>query len=780
MKLLKKFPHFQQFESNDCGPACLKIIFEYYGYKVPFKEIRNKSKLDWKGTSLYRIETIAKEYKFRTIAISCPWDKFSKEAILPAIAMINDRHFAVVYKITSTHVYVSDPAIGRLKYTVNDFQQIWKTESGDGIALLLSPTEEYQFQGPIYQKSRDFSNEVKKYVNKNQRAFIYIFCGLLMGSAIQLLLPFSTQIIVDEGIGNKNLSLIVIICLGQLMFLLARSIIDLIRRWILIHLATIFNISLIHNFLLKLIKLPLAYFEFRSHGDLLQRVEDHKRIDRLINSSSLNAAFSLITFTLYGIILLIYNKYIFLFFLLFSVIYFAYNVYFTKYREILDYKRFQKSSESNDSIFQMIFGINEIKIYQAESLKLHQWKRVQHSIFKINIQSARLLNFQEVGSLLLSEGKNFAILFYCSYLVIQGNLTLGMMLSVQYIIGLLNVPLFEFIRFLNDYTEAKASYERIVDIYDFPDEQSEIPIGEEKHIAPYSPQSLGQVPYEEELFSLKNSKNDFFNRNTNAIEKTSNNLNSKAILDFNIDVKNASFTYQKSYGAEDEIFGLHNLNFKLEAGKKLAIVGSSGSGKTTLLKLLLRFYPIDSGNISVNDEDLYKVPVEEWRSLCSSVMQDGYIFSDTIANNIALGDPNPCKDKVERAAKLAEIHDFIITMPGKLETFIGNNGQGLSQGQKQRILIARAIYKDSPFFFFDEATSSLDSLNERNIMDNIYNELSRKTMIIIAHRLSTVVKADEILVMDKGRIVERGTHLELVGMRGYYYNLVRNQLELAK
>ncbi|QDW24733.1 peptidase domain-containing ABC transporter [Pedobacter sp. KBS0701] len=780
MKFFKKFPHFQQLESNDCGPACLKIIFEHYGYSVPFKEIRNKSKLDWKGTSLYRIETIAKEYKFKTIAISCSWEKFSKEAILPAIAMINQRHYAVVYKITSAHVCVSDPAIGRLKYTIEDFKRIWETESGDGIALLLHPTEKYRSQETSYQKSRDFSDEVRKYINKNQRAFIYIFCGLLMGSAIQLLLPFSTQIIVDEGIGNKNLSLIVIICLGQMMFLLSRAVIDLIRRWILIHLATIFNISLIHNFLLKLIKLPLAYFEFRSHGDLLQRVEDHKRIDRLINSSSLNAAFSLITFILYGIILLIYNKYIFIFFILFSIIYFAYNVYFTKYRELLDYKRFQKSSEANDSIFQMIFGINEIKIYQAESLKLHEWKRVQHSIFKINIQSARYLNFQEVGSLVLSEGKNFAILFYCSYLVIQGHLTLGMMLSVQYIIGLLNVPLFEFIRFLNDYTEAKASYERIVDIYDFPDEQSEIAAGEEKHISPYFPQPLGQVAYEEELFNLKSASIDFSNRKTNAVFADSSDVASNPTREFALNIENASFTYQKSYGGDDEIFGLQEINFKLEAGKKLAIVGSSGSGKTTLLKLLLRFYPLDSGNISVNDEDFYKVPVEEWRSLCSSVMQDGYIFSDTIANNIALGDPNPCNEKVQRAAKLAEIHDFIFTMPGKFETFIGNNGQGLSQGQKQRILIARAIYKDSPFFFFDEATSSLDSLNERNIMDNIYNHLSRKTMIIIAHRLSTVVKADEILVMDKGRIVERGTHRELVENRGYYFNLVKNQLELAK
>ncbi|QXU43167.1 peptidase domain-containing ABC transporter [Pedobacter sp. D749] len=773
--LFYKFPHFSQLESNDCGPACLKIIFEYYNYKVPFDDIRNRSKLDWKGTSLYRIESIAKDFDFNTISISVTWDKLSADAILPAIVMIQQKHFAVLYEINAHHVLISDPAIGRLRYTIAEFKTIWESESGEGIALLLHPTKPFTSTNFEKTKNKKFYREVEKYVSGNKGAFALIFLGLLLGSLIQLLLPFSTQLIVDEGINYKNVNLIVLICLGQFVLIISKAIIDLIRRWILVHMATLFNISLIYTFLLKLIKLPLAYFEFKSHGDLLQRIEDHKRIDRLINSSSLNAAFSAFTFILYGFILLTYNKVIFVFFLVFSIIYFLYNICFSKYRKILDYKRFQKFSESSDSIFQMIFGINEIKIYQAEHQKLLKWKNVQADIFKINIQSSKLLNFQEVGSLFLSEIKNFGILFYCSLLVIRGDLTLGMMLSVQYIVGLLSVPLYEFIIFMNDFVESRAAYERIVDIYEFPDEQHELSLTDIVNIKNY------QAPKSADL-QTSILFNDSVNQQS---EQISNDIKTKyvpekEIIDYNLDVKNASFTYQKSYANDDNLFKLKNINFSLTSGKKTAIVGSSGSGKTTLLKVILRFYPIDDGNIFLNNDLFYNIPVDQWRSLCSPVLQDGYIFSDTIANNIALGDANPHIDKVTKAARVAEIFDFVNSLPGKFETFIGGNGHGLSQGQKQRILIARAIYKDSPFFFFDEATSSLDSLNERNIMDNIYNSLGDKTMLIIAHRLSTVIRADEILVMDNGEIVERGNHTSLVAQKGMYYNLVKNQLDLAK
>lgn len=782
MNFYKKFPHFRQLDSNDCGPACLKIIFKYYGFEIPFAEIRNKSKLDWQGTSLFRIEAIAREYDFNTISIIADWDKISAEALLPAVFMINHKHFIVVYKIDENYVYASDPAIGRLKYNISDFRNIWETEEGDqGIALMLYPTKPFEHKTPSQPKNRYFFKEVKKYVNNNNKAFVYIFFGLLLGSFIQLLLPFSTQLIIDEGIKFKNLNLIVLICAGQFIFLISRSVIDLIRRWILIHLATIFNISLIHNFLLKVIRLPLAYFEFKSFGDLLQRIEDHKRIDRLINSSSLNAVFSIITFIIYGIILLIYNKIIFLFFLLFGIVYFVYNVSFSKYRKILDYKRFQQTAESSDSIFQIIFGINEIKIYQAEQNKLNDWKNVQAAIFKINVKSAKLANFQSVGSLLLNESKNFALLFYCSLLVIQGQITLGMMFTVQYIVGLLNGPIQEFINFLNDYVESRTAYDRIVDIYDYPDEQIELAPEDVINIENFLPK-FSSVTYDHTLFaetafqiSDKSNQRSFSPKNNPTPENRNQN---KKLIEYNLTFINASFTYQKSYAAEDKIFAIKDINFSLQHGKKTAIVGASGSGKTTLLKLILRFYPVDSGSIFLNSDNFYNVPVDQWRSLCSSVLQDGYIFSDTVANNIALGDLNPPKEKVEHAAKLAEIYEFVDSLPGRFETFIGSNGHGLSQGQKQRILIARAIYKDSPFFLFDEATSSLDSLNERHIMDNIYNNLGDKTMLIIAHRLSTVVRADEILVMDGGRIIERGTHKNLIEAKGAYYTLVSNQINL--
>lgn len=777
----RRFPHFRQFDTNDCGPACLKIIFDYYQLNIPFSEIRNKSKLDWKGANLFKIESIAKEYAFRTISVSVKWEKIAQEGQFPAIFMINQNHYVVVYKVDKRRVHVSDPAIGRLKYKISDFRNIWETVNGEGIALLLRPsTETFEIKATVIAKNRHFSNKVYTYIKSNTHAFGYIFAGLILGSLLQLILPFSTQIIIDEGIKNKNLNLIMIICAGQFIFIFSRSIIDLIRRWLLIHLATIFNISLLQEFLLKIIRLPLAYFEFRSFGDLLQRMEDHKKIDRMINSSSLNASFSIISFVLYGVILLIYSKIIFLFYLLFSIIFFSYNIGFTKFRKILDYKRFQRMAESSDSVFQIIFGINEIKIYQAEHVKVDQWKKVQNGIFEINVKSARLASFQSVGSLLLSEGKNFALLFYCSVLVINGQLTLGMMFTVQYIVGLLNVPLQDFITFLNDYVESKMAYDRIVDIYDYPDEQPELLTQEVVHVA-----AAVNVKKDLEKDLLFNASYPFQMDNLKSKPRikpllaASPEANS-APLAYDLRVENAGFTYKKSYANDDNAFQLKNINFTLNAGKKTAIVGASGSGKTTLLKLILRFYPFDSGHIFLDDSDFYKIPVDEWRSLCSPVLQDGYIFSDTVANNIALGDVNPKIEDVEKAAKLAEIYGFIDALPSRFETFIGGNGHGLSQGQKQRILIARAIYKNSPFFLFDEATSSLDSLNEHKIMENIYNNLDDKTMLIIAHRLSTVVRADEILVMDKGEIVERGTHVSLINDRGIYYELVRNQIDLVK
>jgi ATP-binding cassette subfamily B protein len=777
MSIFNRFPHFNQLDSNDCGPACLKIIFDYYDYEIPFAEIRNKSKLDWQGTSLYRIESIARDYEFKTMSVSASWEKIAGDAILPAIFMINQSHFAVIYKIDTTFVYVSDPAIGRIKYKIAEFRSVWETESKEGIVLLLHPTKPYKSKEEKIKKDRYFLKEVKKYVKGNSRSFTFIFSGLLLGSFIQLLLPFSTQLIIDDGIRFKDINLIVLVCAGQFIFILSKSILDLVRRWILVHLATIFNISLIHNFLLKLIRLPLAYFEFKSYGDLLQRIEDHNRIDRLINSTSLNAAFSIITFLLYGSILLLYNGMIFLCFFAFSLVYFIYNVSFTKYRKILDYKRFQQTAASSDSIFQMVFGINEIKIYQAEFQKLNNWKTVQAAIFKINVKSAKLSNFQSVGSLLLNESKNFVLMFYCSILVIRGELTLGMMFTVQYIVGLLNGPIQEFINFLNDYIESQTAYDRIVDIYDFPDEGSDISDGNIVNIAGFVSNAPPAPLSEESIFDLDKT----FQMGQNSLKSKKNQtavFKQAANINYDLKITNASFKYQKSYAEESKTFMLKNINFSLKHGQKTAIVGSSGSGKTTLLKLILRFYPVDSGNVYLNTDDFYNVPVEQWRSLCSSVLQDGYIFSDTITNNIALGDLNPIPDKVEQAAKLAEIFTFIDELPTRFETFIGSNGHGLSQGQKQRILIARAIYKDSPFFLFDEATSSLDSLNERNIMDNIYNNLGDKTMLIIAHRLSTVIRADEILVMDKGEIVERGTHKSLIRDRGIYYELIKNQIDL--
>lgn len=566
------------------------------------------------------------------------------------------------------------------------------------------------------------------YTQQYKGLIFQLFVGLLLGSLIQLILPFLTQSIIDVGINTRNVNFIYLILAGQLMLFLGRTSVDLLRRWILLHLSTRINISIISDFLIKLLKLPLSFFDSKMIGDLLQRIDDYNRIERFLSTSTLNILFSFFNLLVFGIVLLIYNLKISLVFFSFSMLYVVYTLLFLKKRAELDYKRFQQLSQNQSNLIEMISGMPDIKLNNSETLKRWEWERIQAKVFKLNIASTRLLQYQDVGSAFINELKNIVITVIAAMAVIDGQMTLGMMLAVQYIIGQLNAPVNEFISFSRDWQDAKLSYERIQEIHALENEETTQSFSEK------SPLPMGSL----------------------AVEKL-------------------TFQYEGPHSPKV----IDSIDLVIPEGKVTAIVGSSGSGKTTLMKLLLKFYLPVNGVIKMGGASMSQLSASEWRSQCGVVMQDGYIFSDTIIRNIALSEEEFDPDKIKQAVKMANVQEFIESLPLGYNTKIGGNGIGLSQGQKQRLLIARAVYKNPKYFFLDEATSALDANNERTIIENLNEFFKGRTVVVIAHRLSTVKNADQIVVLEKGKIVEIGHHVELTKRQGRYYELVKNQLELG-
>ena len=728
---MKTLPHYTQHDAMDCGPTCLRMVAAFYGKHYSLEGLREKSFIAREGVSMLGISEAAEKIGFRSICVQVGYEKL-QEAPLPCIIHWNQQHFVVVYKLNDRYVWVADPGAGKLKYTKEEFCNCWlssrKNEEDTGVALLLEPT-------PEFYTTEDEGDEV----NRKGFSFLYsylrpyrglvgqLLLGLLLGSMIQLMLPFLTQSVVDFGINNQNLGFIYLVLIAQLMLSFSSSAVDFIRGWILLHLGTRINIALISDFLIKLMKMPINYFDSKMTGDILQRINDHKRIQDFLTGSSLSVIFSIFNIIIFGIVLLVYSGMIFLIFMGGSALYVAYVWLFMKKRAELDHKRFAQQSANQSTVVQLVNGMQEIKLSACEQQKRWEWERIQAKLFKVNIKSLALRQYQDSGAVLINQSKNLLITALVASLVVKGEMTLGMMLSVQYIIGQLNSPVNELIAFARDMQDARLSMDRLSEVRDKPDEED---------------------PTRELLREIPEGKE--------------------------IRLQNLNFKYDPL----SEYPTLDDINLVIPPGKQTAIVGMSGSGKTTLVKLLLGFYPPASGDIFIGDTPLGSYSIREWRKRCGVVMQDGFIFSDSIAGNIAPGVEHIDKKRLRHAAEVANIHDFIEELPLAYNTKIGQEGHGLSQGQKQRILIARAVYKDPEFIFFDEATNALDANNERTIMNNLQTFFKGRTSVVVAHRLSTVRNAEQIIVIEQGRIAETGTHEALIALEGRYYKLVKNQLEL--
>lgn len=723
---LKRFPYYQQLDAMDCGPTCLKMVARYYGKDYSLQNLRDKAYVGREGVSLLGISDAAEDIGFRTLAAKIAYDKLAEEVTFPCIAHWQQSHFVVVYNVNGK-VTVADPAKGVIKYTKDEFLRGWNTDDKEnGIVLLLEPTPDFYAKTSVDKVNKSGFGFLFSYLFTYKRYIVQLILGLLVGSLLQLIFPFLTQSLVDYGINNQDVGFIYTVLIAQMMLFVSRTSVEIIRSWILLHIGTRINISIISDFLIKLMKLPISFFNSKMIGDILQRIGDHQRISGFLTNNSLTILFSFINFIVFGVVLLFYNTKIFSVFLAGSVIYAIWVVVFMKKRADIDNKRFTELSNNQSNLIQMIVGMPDIKLNNCEKQKRWEWERIQAMLFRLNVKGLSLNQYQQTGASFINEGKNILISFIAAKEVISGNLTLGMMLSVTYIIGQLDGPLNQFIGFLQSAQDAKLSLERMGEIHNQKEEDTDEKL-------------IGEVP-------------------ENA----------------GIKLEKLSFQYDGPHSEKV----LNDISLDIPHGKVTAIVGMSGSGKTTLLKLLLKFHESVSGDLKLGNIHLNSISNRAWRQRCGAVLQDSYIFSDTIANNIAIGEERIDKTKLLQAATVANIQDVIEKLPLGFNTKIGQDGVGLSQGQKQRILIARAAYKNPEYIFFDEATNALDANNEKVIMENLERFFQNKTVVVVAHRLSTVKKADQIVVLEKGKIIERGTHQELTLKRGTYYNLVKNQLEL--
>lgn len=736
---MSNFPFTKQLDSKDCGPACLRMVASYHGKKFSLQKLRDMCFISREGVSLLGISDAAEALGFRSVGVNISFEKLVNEVPLPAIAHWNQRHFVVVYDIRKNRlskkftIKVADPAHGLLKYSKNEFLKSWLSkkegEVDMGICLLLEPSPDFYKQKDERIDKKSFGY-LLSYLKPHHKYIIQLFLGLVLGSILQLIFPFLTQSVVDIGISNQNLSFITLILVAQLVLFASQTSVEFIRSWILLHISTRINISLISDFLIKLMRLPIGFFDSKMVGDLMQRIGDHARIENFLTSSSLQVLFSMINLLIFAFVLGIYSLKILLIFFIGSVFYVSWVLIFMKRRRELDYKRFDQMSDNQSNLIQLITGMQEIKLNNCEKRKRWEWEKIQALLFKVNIKGLALNQYQQAGGVFFNQSKNILITFIAAESVVKGSMTLGMMMAVQYILGQLNAPIEQLIGFIRSAQDAKISLERLGEIH------------------------------------LKENEDNLY---------TPNIINK---LPDNKEIRVSSLSFQ--YEGPRSPFVLKDLDVIIPENKITAIVGTSGSGKTTLVKLILGFYNIRHGQILVGEHRLDNIPVRLWRSKIGAVMQDGFIFSDTIANNISLSDDSINYKKLLNAVKIANIREYIDSLPLGFNTKIGQEGVGLSQGQKQRILIARAIYKNPEYIFFDEATNALDANNEKIIMKNLNDFFKGKTVVVVAHRLSTVRNADQIIVIEKGRIIEKGNHIELTSLKGAYFNLVKNQLELGK
>ncbi len=731
---MKKFPHFHQLDAMDCGPTCLKMIASYYGKDYSLETLRKRSFITRSGVSMLGISDAAESIGFKTMGVKISLAQLINDMPLPCILHWNQKHFVVCYRIKKSkdgyRFYIADPATKNIIFKENEIRKSWISTKVDGeergAALALEPTPLF------YEKKDEHGKKLKsisfftKYLLPYRKEFIQMFIGLLVTSVLQLIFPFLTQALVDVGIRNNSINFILLILASQLILSVSQLAVDFIRSWILLHINVRINISLISDFLIKLMKLPISFFDAKNIGDIMQRIGDHNRIESFLTGSSLNTLFSFISFFIFSIVLAIYNPIILLIYLIGNSLYISWISIFLKYRRELDIRRFAQASGEQSTLIQMITGMQEIKLNNCERQKRWKWEGIQVKLFKISVKSQALGQIQQVGSVFFNQMTNIIISFIAAKSVVEGTMTLGMMVSLTYIVGALNGPINSFIGFIRQLQDAKISLERLNEIHGKEDEDIDL------------------------------------DDRINEISKTND-----------IELRNVSFSYD---GAERN-YVISDMNLTVPAGKITAIVGASGGGKTTIVKLIMGFYEPVKGEILIGGIPLKKINPHVWREHTGAVMQDGFIFSDSISANIAISDESVDLKKLQKAVEIANIKRFIEDLPLGYDTKIGMEGNGISQGQKQRILIARTVYKNPDYIFLDEATNALDANNEHEIIDSLNEFYKGKTVVIVAHRLSTIKNADNIVVIDKGTIVEQGTHKELIARKGSYYNLVRNQIE---
>lgn len=729
---MAEFPFYKQHDAMQCGITCLRMVCKYFGKEFSSDRLSGICFATNEGVSILGISEAAEKIGLHTLCGKFKVEQLT-EISLPCILHWNQNHFVVLYKIKKKKwFYIADPAQGLIKYSLKEFCSHWLSTklSGEeiGIAILMQTTPVfYEYKNEDRTKKRSFKF-LFGYIKQYRKYFGQIILGLLIGSLLQLAFPFLTQAIVDVGIIHQNISFIYLILLAQLMLIFSRTFVDFIRRWILLHISMRINISLVSDFFIKLLKLPMSFFDTKLMGDLMQRMNDHNRVEKFLTNQILNVMFSLLGFIIFGIVLLCYNKVIFLVFLAGSIIYGLWIAAFLKKRKRLDYLFFEKQAMNNNRTYEFITSMQEIKLQDCEQRRRWEWEDVQAELFQVNMKLIKLQQTQEAGSIFINEIKNIVITVLAATAVIKGQMTLGMMLAVQYIIGQLNSPVEQLMQFLYSIQDVKISLERINEIHQMENEDT----------------------------------------NANHIQHFNN-------TDQNLYFHKVDFKYDPHKSKKI----LDNIHVSIPKGKVTAIVGTSGSGKTTMIKLLLGYYKVQKGCITIGQTNINECNLKSWRRKCGVVMQDGIIFSESIARNIAVDDSDIDKEKLLKAAEIANIKDYVMNLPLKFNTVIGRDGIGLSQGQKQRILIARAVYKNPEYIFLDEATNALDANNEKVIVENLNEFYKGKTVIVVAHRLSTVKNADQIIVIDNGKIVETGNHISLIQNKGAYYNLVKNQLELG-
>lgn len=724
--MAKQFPFFQQLERMDCGATCLRMIARYHKRYYSLEYLRELTYMGKQGVSLLEISDAAEAIGMQTLAVRVNYDRLQDDVPLPCIAHLEDEHFVVVHHINATHIWIADPAEGKFKITREEFEESWVQEEDDGVILVLEPTPEFYDRDNEGVDHSQWSY-VWAYFRQESSLLIQLGVGVIVAGLLQIAMPFLLKSLVDIGIGHIEPSFITMMVVGLLLLFIAQTVVEVFRRWILIHVGVRVNVKILSDFLQKLTRLPLRYFDNRLTGDLLQRIGDHERIQRFLTSTTLVSVLSLFNFVAFSLLLSFWSGWVLTVFFLGTLLNLAWVYLFQQTQREIDYKSFDQYADNQGKLIELVEGMQDIKLHNAEKSKRWSWERTQAALIRTEMGGAVYNQIQRTGGDFINEGKNLIILFFVANSVLEGTMTLGMLVAIMYVVAQLNSPIRQFVEFIRSFEEAKISLERMNEIHTKANEE----------------EARGKISMLPETGDLSLEEVDF------------------------------------QYNGPNSPLVLKNISLDIRKGETTVIVGTSGSGKSTLLKLLLNVYQPVSGAVRLGEVKLDNLQHRFWREKCGAVLQDAYIFNDTIAKNIALGDEIIDKRRLLRAVKVANIQTFIEGLPLGYSTKVGKEGLGLSLGEKQRLLIARAAYKDPDYFFFDEATSALDAFHEMLIMENFAEAFPDRTMIIVAHRLNTVRLADRIIVMESGELVEQGTHEELYYSRGAYYQLVRNQIELG-